>query len=152
MNISEDELINAAKLFWKERGFKKVRKRWTKVVDDFTLSFLIQGSVYDKDFYYVRPGVFFNFLQQRPGHYYGHVYTGIEVNSIEQILQDTENYFKDWTDKELIKRRIMSFIEWDKRNPTEKRRVGRVNFKKDPAPADLFLLSLDELNFILKEL
>ena len=28
----------------KEKGFKKKNKRWTKVVEDFTISFFIQGS------------------------------------------------------------------------------------------------------------
>ena len=47
-NIPETELIEYVKKQLKEKGFKKKNKRWTKVVEDFTISFLIQGSCYDK--------------------------------------------------------------------------------------------------------
>ena len=151
MIISEEELIAAAKSYWKERGFKKVKKRWTKTVGDFTFSFLIQGSIYDKEFYYVRPGVFFNVLQQKTTLYYGHIWKTIKIEKVEQILRNTEEFFEEWTDKTIIKKRVKDFIEWDKRNPLEKRRAGLVNYDEDPVPADLFLLNSDELTFLLNE-
>ena len=47
-------------------------------------------------------------------------------------------FFKEWTDKALIKDRVIAFMEWDKRNPLDKRRAGEVDYETDPVPAPLF--------------
>ena len=47
-----------------------------KQTDDFTISFLIQGSSYDKEDYYIRPGIFINDLMPTD-FYYGHLITDI---------------------------------------------------------------------------
>lgn len=151
MNVPEEQLLAAAKIYWKERGFKKVRKRWTKTVGDITYSFYVQGSRWDKQDYYVRPGIVFNALEREPVVDYGHVYKDIAVNTVEQIFGDTQTFFNEWSDKQLIKERVRAFIQWDKRNPLERRRANLVDYEKDPVPADLFLLSDDELDFLAEK-
>ena len=78
MNVSEEELIEFIKPILKEQGFRKKAKRWTKITEHFTYMFYIQGSVYDKDDYYVRPGVIINDIQAEPWAY-GHFYIDIPV-------------------------------------------------------------------------
>ncbi|MBR5121224.1 MAG: DUF4304 domain-containing protein, partial [Oscillospiraceae bacterium] len=56
--VPENELIEYVKPYLKSKGFKKKNKRWTKETPDFTISFLIQGSCYSKEGYYIRPGIF----------------------------------------------------------------------------------------------
>ena len=132
-NIPETELIEYVKKQLKEKGFKKKNKRWMKVVEDFTISFLIQGSCYDKDSYYIRPGVFINALETDL--YYGHFMTELAQDSLENIFCEFEKFVAIWTDKVAIKKIIADFIEWDKRNPLEKRRAGLVDYEKDPVPS-----------------
>ena len=134
-NIPEDELIEYAKKYLKEKGFKKKNKRWLRVDGDFTISFLIQGSCYDKNSYYIRPGIFINALETNL--YYGHFMTELSQNSFENIFSEFENFVTTWTDKTLIKKIVTNFTEWDKRNPLQQRRADLVDYEKDPAPSDV---------------
>ena len=147
--IPEIELIDYAKKKLKEMGFKKKNKRWTKVVGDFTISFLIQGSCYDKDNYYIRPGIFINALETDL--YYGHFETELPQDSLENVFSEFENFVKTWTNKAAVKKIILDFIEWDKRNPLEKRRAGLVDYEKDPVPSKVCFGILETvLEYILK--
>ena len=57
----------------------------------------------------------------------------------------------EWTNKSLIKERLLAFMEWDKRNPLEKRRAGLVDYQADPIPAREFLaITLKAKQFILE--
>ena len=132
-NIPEIELIEHAKKHLKEKGFRKKNKRWTKVDGDFTISFLIQGSCYDKDSYYIRLGIFINALETNL--YYGHFMTELKQDSIEDIFCEFERFVTTWTNKATVKKTVTDFIEWDKRNPLEKRRAGLVDYEKDPVPS-----------------
>ena len=134
-SVSEIELIEYAKKYLKERGFKKKNKRWTKVDGDFTVSFLIQGSGYDKDSYYIRPGIFINDFETDLYAYYGHFETELSQDSLENIFREFEDFVAMWTDKRAVKRIVEAFVEWDKRNPLEKRRAGLVDYEKDPVPS-----------------
>ena len=61
--------------------------------------------------------------------------------------------FKDIgnNDKSLIKERYLKFIEWDKRNPLERRRAGVVDYEKDPFPArEFFAVPIRSQQYILK--
>ncbi|MBQ1260002.1 MAG: hypothetical protein IIX97_07820, partial [Clostridia bacterium] len=53
----------------------------------------------------------------------------------------------EWTNKSLIKERLLAFMEWDKRNPLEKRRAGLVDYDADPVPAHEFF----ETTLVLKQ-
>ena len=75
--LPEEQLIEYAKPYLKARGFKKKNKRWTKETQEFTISFLIQGSSFSKENYYIRPGIFINELMPTEL-YYGHWMQGIE--------------------------------------------------------------------------
>ena len=67
-------------------------------------------------------------------------------------MDETEKFFREWTDKKLIVERTKAFIIWDKRNPLEKRRAGLVDYEKDPVPSKvLFGLGEEEINYILSE-
>ena len=131
--IPENELVEYAKRYFKEKGFKKKNKRWLKEEPDFTISFLIQGSNWDKDMYYIRPGIFINGLETNL--YYGHFMTELAQDSLENIFCEFEKFVAIWTDKVAIKKIIADFIEWDKRNPLEKRRASLVDYEKDPVPS-----------------
>ena len=36
---------------------------------------------------------------------------------------------------EYLKKTVADFVEWEKRNPVEKRRAGEVDYVADPVPA-----------------
>ena len=91
-----------------------------------------------KEDYYIRPGVYIDAVQQTIHDYYGHFHTEIRSDTLSQIFRDTELFFQEWTDKALIRDRVLAFMEWDKRNPLDKRRAGEVDYETDPVPAPLF--------------
>ena len=147
--LSEERLIEYAKPYLKAKGFKKKNKRWTKDIGEFTLCFYIQGSSYSKEDYYIRPGIFINALMPCDD-FYGHFMLEIKPSTPEEVLSQFVNWCEDWTNKSLIKERLLAFIEWDKRNPLEKRRAGLVNYEADPVPArEFFSTTLVAKQFIL---
>lgn len=133
--LPEEELIAYAKPYLKARGFKKKNKRWTKDIGEFTISFYIQGSCFSKEDYYVRPGIFVNAITS-PKLNYGHWMTGINPTTPEAVMQEFEKWSEEWTNKPLIKERLIAFMEWEERNPLEKRRAGLVDREADPVPAE----------------
>ena len=76
--------------------------------------------------------------------------TQIEQTTPEEIMKKFEQWCEEWTNKSLIKERLLAFIEWDKRNPLENRRAGLVDYEADPVPAhEFFSATLDLKQFIL---
>ena len=149
-NLSQDDLIDYIKPILKTQGFKKKGKRWIKTLDDFTLVFYIQGSIYDKETYYIRPGVFMNYCPKEPLFSYGHFYTEITITDPEDILSKAEEFFSEWSNKDLIRRRVKEFIDWEKRNPVEKRRAGLVDYEKDPVPSGVcFSIEENVIDYII---
>lgn len=150
VSVPEEELVAFAKTYLKEKGFKKKNKKWTKTEEEFTLVFYIQGSQWDKDDYYIRPGVFINELNS-DNLIYGHFMTEIEADSIEQIFNDLNVFFNEYTNKKLLKERVISFVEWDKRNPLEKRRADEVDYVNDPMPfRELFAVPTEVLKYVIE--
>ena len=151
MNVKEEDLIEYIKPLLKAQGFKKKAKRWTKVTDHFTYIFFIQGSCYDKESYYVRPGIIINDIEPDPFMYYGHIWIDIPVTTNEDILNHAEAYFSQGSSVDYLKKMVSDFVEWEKRNPLEKRRAGEVDYEADPVPAyTLFHLSENAKEQILK--
>ena len=147
--LPEEQLIEYAKSYLKAKGFKKKNKRWTKDTGEFTLCFYIQGSSYSKEDYYIRPGIFINALMPCDD-FYGHFMLGIEPSTPEEVVSKFDNWCEEWTNKSLIKERLLAFMEWDKRNPLEKRRAGLVDYEADPVPArEFFATTLVSKQFIL---
>ena len=136
--LPEEELIGFLNPRLKSMGFRKKGKRWTKTSGDFTLVFFIQGSSFSKDLYYVRPGVFINDCPGKEFYYYGHFDTEIKQTNPQQIWDDALSFFTEWSDKELIRSRAKAFVEWEQRNPLEKRRSGEVDYEADPVPSGIF--------------
>lgn len=135
--LPEEKLIDYAKSYLKAQGFKKKNKRWIKNIGEFTLCFYVQGSCYAKEDYYIRPGIFINALLPTEL-VYGHLMTQIEQTMPEEIMQKFEQWCEEWTNKSLIKERLIAFIAWEERNPLEKRRAKLVDYEKDPVPAEEF--------------
>ena len=147
--LSEAQLIEYVKPYFKARGFKKKNKRWTKETPEFTISFLIQGSSFSKETYYIRPGIFINELKPAE-QYYGHWMHGIAPTTPEEIMRIFEKWCTEWTNKTLIKERLLAFMEWEERNPLEKRRAKLVDYETDPVPAEeFFAVDLKTKQFIL---
>lgn len=148
--LTEEQLIEYVKPYLKAKGFKKKNNRWTKEGQEFTISFLIQGSSFSKENYYIRPGIFINAL--RPSkQYYGNWMCEIVPTTPERIMREFEDWCKEWTDKSLIKERLNSFIEWEKRNPLEKRRENMVDYEADPVPAqEFFMIDSNAKQFVLE--
>ncbi len=147
--LPEEQLIDYVKTYLKANGFKKKNKKWTKETQEFTISFLIQGSSFSKENYYIRPGIFINALMPTEL-YYGHWMCEIEPTNPEEIMSKFEKWCEDWTNKTLIKNRLLNFIEWERRNPLEKRRANLVDYKTDPVPAEeFFIIDLKTKQFIL---
>ena len=151
--LSEEELIEYIKPRLKALGFKKKNKRWTKVVGDFTLVFFIQGSVYSKEDYYIRPGIFINDCPVKDFYYYGHFCTEIGKTDPQQVLDDSLRFFAEWSDRELVIARANAFIEWENRNPLDKRRAGEVDYEADPVPSHVFFsIRPSEMAYIITAL
>ena len=151
MDVREEELMEYVKPILKEQGFRKKAKRWTKVTEHFTYIFFIQGSVYDKDMYYVRPGVIINDVQAEPLLVYGHLHIDLPITTKEEILEKAEEFFSRWSSIEYLKKTVTDFVAWEKRNPVEKRRAGEVDYEADPVPAyELFGLTVQAKEEILK--
>lgn len=151
--LPQEQLIAFAKPYLKAKGFKKKNKRWTKETEEFTISFLIQGSSYSKEDYYIRPGIYLNALMpsELSYKYYGDWKLEIKPTTPEEIMSKFEAWCEEWTNKALIKERLLAFIEWDKRNPLEKRRAGLVDYEADPVPAkEFFALSHQAEQYILE--
>ena len=151
--IPKLELIEYTKEFLKKRGYKKKNNRWTKIDGDFTLCFFIEGSSYDKELYYLRPGIFIN--DENLKHiemYYGHFMTElVNKTSYENLFKEYDEFINNWTNKKLVKKIILNFIEWEHRNPVEKRRMGLVDYKKDPVPSEIcFSIHKDIINYIVE--
>ena len=135
--LPEEELIAYAKPYLKARGFKKKNKRWTKNTGEFTLCFYIQGSCFSKEAYYIRPGIFINALLPTQNTY-GHLFFQIPPTTPEEILDKFDKWCEEWTNKTLVRERLIDFLAWEERNPLEKRRAGLVDYGKDPVPAHEF--------------
>lgn len=146
--LSEEQLIEYVKPYLKAKGFKKKNKRWIKETQEFTISFLIQGSSFSKENYYIRTGIFINALMPTEL-YYGHWMHEIEPTTPEEVMCKFEDWCKEWTNKSLIKKRLLTFIEWEERNPVEKRKK-HVNYDADPIPAhEFFILTPKTKQFVL---
>lgn len=61
-----DELIDDLKKALKEKGYKKNRYNWYKVINDVTIVFSIQHSQYGKDLWYYNFGIGINELENKP--------------------------------------------------------------------------------------
>ena len=147
--LPEEQLIEYAKSYLKAKGFKKKNKRWTKDTGEFTLCFYIQGSSYSKEDYYIRPGILINALMPCDD-VYGHFMLEIEPSTPEEVVSKFDDWCEEWTNKSLIKERLIAFMEWDKRNPLEKRRAGLVDYDADPVPSrEFFATTLVVKQFIL---
>lgn len=147
--LSEEQLIEYVKPYLKAKGFKKKNKRWIKETQEFTISFLIQGSSFSKENYYIRPGIFINALVPCK-QYYGNWMHEIEPTSPEEIMREFEIWCEEWTNKSLIKERLIAFIEWENRNPLEKRRTNLIDYEADPVPAsEFFMLDSNTKQFVL---
>lgn len=136
--LTKEELIAYVKPYLKSKGFKKKNTRWTKDIGEFTLCFYIQGSCYSKEDYYIRPGIFVNALLPTQMRSYGHWHFEIPRTTSEEIMEKFDRWCDEWTDKALIKARLQAFMEWEKRNPLEKRRAKLVDYAADPVPAHEF--------------
>ena len=148
--LTEEQLIEYVKPYLKAKGFKKKNNRWTKEGQEFTISFLIQGSSFSKENYYIRPGIFINALMPSK-QYYGNWMCEIVPTTLERIMSEFEDWCKEWTDKSLIKERLNSFIEWEKRNLLEKRRENMVDYEADPVPAqEFFMIDSNAKQFVLE--
>ena len=133
--LPKEKLIEYAKPYFKAKGFKKKGNHWTKDIGEFTLCFYLQGSSYSKELYYIRPGIFVNTFMPTQMRTYGHWHFEIPRTSPDEIMRKFDNWCDEWTNKELIKNHLLAFMEWEKRNPLEKRRAHMVDYDADPVPA-----------------
>ncbi len=147
--MTENELIEYIKPILKKSSFLKKNKRWIKTTEEFTINFIIQGSCYDKDDFYIRPGIFVNAIETND--YYGHFTTELRQETPEQIIGDFEQFCKDWTDKKYIKKMLLEYANWEMRNPLEKRRSGLCDYENDSVPSKVcFSIPAKVKEYILK--
>lgn len=64
--------------------------------------------------------------------------TEIKKTTLAEVMQRFEQWCEEWTNKALIKERLLAFIEWEKRNPLKKRRADLIDYEIDPVPAEEF--------------
>lgn len=140
--VTKKDLIDYLAPLLKEDGFKRNGKVWLKTTESFTYRFYIQGSVYGSDQYYIRPGIIINGIPS-DGIQYGHICTDIAVTTKEEIWKRTQEFYSQWHSIEHLKSLVSDFVEWEKRNPVEKRRNGMVNYEEDPVPSE-YLFTVTE--------
>lgn len=140
--VTKNELIEYISPLLKEYGFKKKGNSWLRTTESITYRFYIQGSVYGSDQYYIRPGIIINGIPS-DGIVYGHISTDIAVTTKEEIWNKTQEFYSQWNSIEYIKKLVSEFVEWEKRNPVEKRRKGMVNYEEDPVPSE-YLFTVTE--------
>ena len=92
----------------------------------------------EKEDYYVRLGIIINDIDV-PVPSYGHISIDVPVTTKEEVLKLSLDFFSQWDSIESLKKLVIDFVEWEKRNPIEKRRTG--NVESDPAYPCLFTLS-----------
>ena len=149
--LPKEELIEYVKPILKSQGFLKKRQIWTRARGEFTDYFIIQGSCFSKETYYVRPSIKVNRLHPNIEYAYGQINTDIRITTKEEILREAEEFFARWDSIEVLKEKVAEFIEGDKRNPLEKRRAGLVDYENDPVPAsECFELLGNSKELILK--
>lgn len=118
-NVSKEEMIEYAAAWFRGKGFRKSHLRWRKSDGVFTREFVIQGSSFSREAYYIRPRVYIDALADQS---FGMFTTQIAPFTTEQVIRDTERFFCEWTNPGLIRAHIEAFLEWDARNPPEVRR------------------------------
>ncbi len=151
MNVKEAELIAYIKPILKLHGFRKKAKRWTKTTDRFTYIFFIQGSSYNKEDYYVRPGIVINDISAVPSLIYGHFHVEIPVTTKEEIITKSLEWFSRWADIDYLKKEVCQLVAWERRNPIGKRRSVGMKYDEDSMPDQcLFDLSEEAREQILK--
>lgn len=126
VSVSEEELLAAAKPYFKERGFAQKGKRWTKRTDEYEFLFMTRRTGLF-DHYSIHVGVDLIGFEKSPIKDQCHFSDGIPITTTEEILRRADTFFREWTDHELMKRRVLAFLEWDKENPLEKRRAEEVD-------------------------
>ena len=114
----KDEMIAYAKAWLKAKGFRKKNTRWSKDTGAFTICFYLQGSCYSKEHYYIRPGIFINALMPTM-RTYGHWSFEIMSGSAEEIMATFDQWCSEWTDKALIRSRVLAYEEWAKRREAQ---------------------------------
>lgn len=142
MSVSKEEMTEAAAAWFRKRGFRKKRLRWRKTEGAFTKEFVIQGSSFGKEAYYIRPCVYIDALKDES---FGAFTTEIAPFSTEQVLRDTERFFCEWTNPGLIRAHIEAFLEWDARNPPEARRERKLAVERSLTDRDARNQALLEL-------
>lgn len=142
MSVSKEEMMEAAAAWFRKRGFQKKRLRWRKTEGAFTKEFVIQGSSFSKEAYYLRPCVYIDALKDKS---FGAFTTEIAQFSTEQVFRDTERFFCEWTNPGLIRAHIKAFLEWDARNPLEARRERRLAVERSLTDRDARNQALLEL-------
>ena len=157
VTLTEYDLIEQITPYLKEQGYKKKNKRWTKDTGEFTLVFYLQGSAYDVDNYYIRPGILINNLPQKPTDFYGHFMIDLEHTNVTDVIAQYEKFVSEWTNKPLIKKRVAERVAWEKRHPLNKRRALsepalKLLLKTDPIPYEynLFVVSDELTQYVLK--
>ena len=143
-NVSKEEMIEYAAAWFRRKGFRKSHLRWRKSDGVFTKEFVIQGSSFSREAYYIRPCVHIDALADQS---FGMFAADIPHFSTEQVIRDTERFFCEWTNPGLIRAHIQAFLEWDARNPLEVRRERKLAVEQKYTERDERNRALLELEF-----
>lgn len=121
--LSEKQLILELNKLLKANGYirKGSSKNWHKELSTgFMLRFCVQGSRWEKNDYDVRFGVSVIGVKPCDMTPYGHFHECIracDIQSTEQIYEDANQFFNDWTDKKIMYDRVKALKGWRERNP-----------------------------------
>ncbi len=132
-DVSKEEMIKYAAAWFRKKGFRKSHLRWKKSDGIFTREFVIQGSSFSQETYYIRPCVYIDALADQS---FGMFTTDIARFAAEQVIRDTERFFCEWTNPRLIRAHIQAFLEWDARNPLEARRERKLAIEQEYTDRD----------------
>ena len=147
--MTKNELIEFVKPYLKKQGFLKKNNKWTKVQGEFTVILAIQGSLYDKNTYYIRPEILINAVHSEDC--LSHFSIDIKQVNTLQVINDFEDFCRDWTNKDFIRKTLVKFMEWEERNPLEKRRAGLCDYVNDPVPSNVcFSIPIEAKNYIIE--
>lgn len=95
------------------------------------------------DHYSIHVGVDLIGFEKSPIKDQCHFSDSIPITTTEEILRRADTFFREWTDHELMKRRVLAFLEWDKENPLEKRRAEEVDYGTLPDSTEPLFYTLN---------
>ena len=96
---SKGSLIEASKAHFKAQGFKKRNNSWFKFSDSLVACFNVQGSQFNKDYYYINVGIVVLGVDEKPQLGLGSWHIQDRVSVEDKTVNDMLSEVDAWLEK-----------------------------------------------------